>query len=190
MARKLTAEDKAARARQRKIDTARQYSTGTYVDRYVAPVFQRMIRAEAGARPPSGSPAMVNGVCQYVVRVVGECVCVTCGKVRPWTTAAGEMQTGHFLPSRRLSILFEEANVAPQCVWCNQHRGGALEDYRLWMETVRGTKVIERLTRLKATTIRQVTREELVDMRIGYEARLKAAEQRMNPNTEEFKWHF
>jgi hypothetical protein len=46
------------------------------------------------------------------------------------------------------------------------------------MLAVRGADIVERLERLKATT-RQFTRDELVDMRIEYAARLKAAEERM-----------
>jgi hypothetical protein len=181
MARKrqtLTAEEKAENARQRKIEVAYGMSTKTYSTKFVAPVFQKMIRAEAGAQPSESVPAIVNGDFGYVFRLVGYCVCVTCGKVSPWTSHEGQMQTGHFLPGRLFSILFEEDNVAPQCVHCNKYRGGAIEDYRLWMEEVRGVDTIERLTRLKATT-RQFTREELVDMRSVYEARLNVAENRM-----------
>lgn len=175
----LTAEEKAKRARQRKIEVARGMSTHTYSTKFVAPIFQRMIRAEAGSLPVGMAHAIVAGEVTQVFRRIGQCVCVTCGKVVSWTSHAGLMQTGHFLPGRRFSILFSEENVAPQCVYCNKFRGGAIEDYRYWMEQVRGVEVIERLTRLKATTSRQYTHEELVDMGIGYKARLEAAVERM-----------
>jgi hypothetical protein len=175
----LTLEEKADNKRQRKIEKAREYSLGTYVAKFVAPVFQKMIRAEAGSQPAGGTPAIVAGGFEYVLRGVGQCVCVTCGKIAPWTSHQGAMQTGHFLPGRMFSILFEEDNVAPQCVSCNKYRGGAIEDYRLWMAEVRGVEVIERLTRLKAT-LRQFTREELVDMGLEYAARLKAATDHMD----------
>ena len=91
------------------------------------------------------------------------------------------MHTGHFIGSRKFSILFEEDNVAPQCSSCNAYEGGAPHAFRLWMLEVRGRETIERLERLKNTT-RQFTREELVDMRIEYLARLKQAKQAMEEN--------
>lgn len=178
MARKLTEFEKAHNAWLRKVEKADEMSTATYSRKFVAPVFQKMIRAEAGALDACWTIAIVNGGIEDVIRTVGQCVCVTCGKVRPWSDSRGSMQTGHFLPSRRFAILFEEDNVAPQCVSCNKYRGGALEDYTVWMAAVRGTDTIDRLRRLKETSV-QFTSEGLVDMRLAYEIRLKAAIARM-----------
>ncbi len=160
----LTDAEKADRKRHRMIEKSREYTTPTYVRQFVAPVFQRMIRAEAGAQPAGLTTAISRGSARQFHRRVGECVCVTCGTVTPWTTHQGAMQTGHFI-HHVAAVRFLSDNVAPQCVWCNKHRGGAAEDYRLWMETVRGVETIERLTRLKGTKVR-FTCEELVDMRI------------------------
>lgn len=178
MARKrLTDEEKAQRARQRMIEKAYERGIGGYVSNFVAPIFQRMVRAEAAAWPGS-SPAIIGDHLGYVLHAAGECVCITCGKVKPWNSGLGGMHTGHFLASRRFAIVFEEENVAPQCSHCNYHEGGAPQEFRRWMLAIRGTGVVERLERLKATT-RQFTREELVDMRIEYSARLKVAIERM-----------
>ena len=87
------------------------------------------------------------------------------------------MDTGHFLSGRRASILFEEANVAPQCKYCNR-TGGEQQLFRKWLVEVRGLETVERLERLKNET-KQFTREELVELRIGYKARLKAAEKKL-----------
>ena len=184
---KLTADQKIERARQRMLDKARQLETaGTYARRFVAPLFQRMIRAEAAALPNGLTPAVLYGSVGQVYRSVGFCVCVTCGKVRAWkgnAVGGGEIETGHFLASRRNSILFEETNVAPQCKFCNRHRSGEQQLFRKWMLLVRGADIVERLEQLK-NTVRTFDRDELVDMRIGYAARLKAAEQRMLAQTE------
>ncbi len=88
------------------------------------------------------------------------------------------MHTGHFLASRRNSIVFEEDNVAPQCSKCNRYRSGAPQEFRQWMLAVRGEETVERLERLK-TTSRQFSLDELVDMRIAFQARLRDAEARM-----------
>lgn len=174
----MTPEEKAERARQRMIAKAQEFQIGTYVARFVAPEFQRMIRAEAAAEPPWPALAIVAGRAERTFRCVGFCVCATCGAVRPWSGGLGGMHTGHFLASRRFSILFDEDNVAPQCSKCNRYRGGAPQEFRLWMEAVRGPETIARLERLKSTT-RTFTREELVDMRLEFKRRLAAAVERM-----------
>ena len=174
----LTPEEKAERARQRMIDKAKEFQIGTYVNRFVAPEFQQMIRAEYASRPGRGMLAIVDGKPQRVSRRLGYCVCVTCGKVAPWKSGLGGMHCGHFLASRCFSILFEEDNVAPQCSGCNRYHSGRPQEFRLWMEHVRGLEVVERLQQLKATS-RHFTREELVDMRIEYKRRLSEAVERM-----------
>ncbi len=176
----LTNEEKGERKRQRMIDKAKEFTLGTY-SRKVAAVFQQMIRAEAAAQPEGAVPAVVDGQVTEVFRRVGQCVCVTCGRVQSWKGGVaryGGMHTGHFLGSRCNSILFEEANVAPQCVECNIFQGGAPQDFRLWMLSTTGKGTIERLERLKQQTV-SFTREQLVDMKLEFYARLKAAEQRM-----------
>jgi len=171
-------EEKAERKRQRMLDTARQYSTGTYIRRYVAPVFQQMIRAEAAAQPARSEWCIKQGEPTLVARNKGECVCVTYGKVGPWSGGLGGFHTGHFLASRRNAILFEEENVAPQCSRCNRYESGAPQRFREWMLLARGEETVERLEQLKTTT-RQFSREELVDMRIEYAVRLRAAKEKM-----------
>lgn len=178
----LTPEERAARARHRLLEKAKEFSTGTYISRFVAPVFQKMIRAEAGADLGDYAPAIVDGTFGYMLRKLGQCVCVTCGKIQRWDSGIKGMHTGHFLASRCNSILFEETNCSPQCSGCNYYRGGAPQQFRLWMLMVRGQAEIDRLERLKATS-RSFSREELVNMRIAYTARLKAAEERMKGST-------
>lgn len=169
---------KAERARNKLIEKAKEYTTGTYSRKFVAGVFQRMIRAEAGADPRSFVTAVVNGTICQVARRMGECVCISCGAIHGWDSGLGGIHAGHFIGSRCNSILFEESNVAPQCSRCNVYMSGNPQPFRMWMEAVRGLPEIERLERLKATS-RQFSRDELVDKRIGYQARLKAAIERM-----------
>ena len=175
---KLTTEEKAERARQRMLEKAEELQIGTYARRVVAPVFQRMIRAEWAARPRCHEPAIVGGAIATTFRERGQCVCVTCGLLGPWSSGIGGMHTGHFLQSRRNSILFEEDGVAPQCSNCNRYSSGAPQEFTQWMLAVRGEETVERLERLK-TTSRQFSREELVDLRIAFQARLRVAEERM-----------
>ena len=82
----LSTEEKARRKRDRMIANVREkrQSPAQYARNVVATVFQAMIRAEVAARPTGLSPAAIDGGIASVVRVVGQCVCITCGKVRPW----------------------------------------------------------------------------------------------------------
>ena len=175
---KLTDADKQARRRQRMLAKAREYTVGTYSRKFVAPLFQKMIRAEWGSRPDDVTPAIVDGELTMVRRRRGQCVCVTCGAVKAWDGGIKELHTGHFLASRRNSILFEEDNVAPQCASCNYYRNGAPQAFRAWMLACRGEESVQRLHQLKFT-VAQFSREDLVDMRIRFADRLKIAEERM-----------
>lgn len=172
----LSPEEKAKRARKRMLDKAAEYQTGTYIRKFVAPTFQRMIRAEAAASEWPWAYAIVEGTFTKVRREIGQVVCVTCGKVCRWDTRS--THTGHFIAGRSNSILFEEDNVAPQCAHCNEHLSGAQGEYRKWMIAVRGIEAVEHLERLKQQSV-SFSRHELVDMRIDYDARLKAAEKSM-----------
>lgn len=177
----ISPDEKAERARTRMLEKAKAYQASTYCRKFVAPIFQKMIRAESAACPLPFALAIVEGELRDVARDLGQCVCVTCGKVAPWkgnSIGGGLIETGHFIASRRNSILFEELNTNPQCVICNRHRSGEQQLYRKWMIKVRGLETVERLERLKTQSV-SFGLEELVDMRIHYAARLKAAEERM-----------
>ncbi|MFH1738195.1 MAG: recombination protein NinG [bacterium] len=177
--RTLTPKEKGERTRQRMIEKAKEFQVGTYIRKFVAPLFQRMIRAEWARCRDGTVPAIVEGTLKQVWRRRGQCVCVTCGAVGPWSSGLGGMHTGHFLASRRNSIVFEEDNVAPQCSRCNRYLSGAPQAFRRWMLAVRGEKAVEQLERLK-TQSRQFSRADLVDLRILYKARLDAAIARMH----------
>ena len=181
----LTPEQKAERKRQRMLDKARQYQRSTYMRKFVAPVFQKMIRSEFAAKPEGHEKAVVDGQIEHVWRAVGECVCVTCGSVNAWNSGIKGMHTGHFVPSRRNSVLLEEKNVAPQCAHCNYYGQGAPAAFHLWMHEVRGQATIDYLRVLK-TLSQSFTVEELVDKRIQFAERLKAAEDSMKGVDVEF----
>jgi len=174
----LTEQEKHERKRARMLQTAKQYTPGTYM-RKVAQIYQRMIRAEAAAKPEGVVFAITAGKVAEVFRRVGQCVCVTCGKVGPWKGNAiggGVIESGHFIASRRASVLFEPHNCHPQCKFCNQHLGGDQGNYELYIQHVYGHEEAGRLRRLK-NEVKQFTRDELVDMKLDFQARLKAAEE-------------
>ena len=75
----------------------------------------------------------------------GNCTCVTCGTVKPWT----EMQAGHSIGGRMNSILFHEEIVHPQCVSCNIFQNGNYTQYTLYMIDRYGRDRFEELIKLK-----------------------------------------
>ena len=166
---KMPPEEKASRARQRMLETAR----GCNYQKRVATAFQLMIRAEFGADDRPYHTAVVDGSLRQVARDIGQVVCVTCGDVYWWRDPYKRINTGHFL-GRCNSICFEETNVAPQCVKCNKYRHGERGVFEVWVRHVHGAAEVERLQRLNNQT-RKFYNDELVDMMIGYQARLKAA---------------
>lgn len=164
--------------RERMLKTAKRHQSSTYARKFVAPIFQRMIRAEFAADPSPTAPAVIGCEVEDVPRRMGQCVCVTCGSVQRWNSGVTGIHTGHFLASRRNSILFAEDNVAPQCSTCNTFRSGDPQAFRRWMLHVRGEDIVTHLEYLKTQSV-SFSRAELVDMRLNYTDRLKAAEERM-----------
>lgn len=155
--------------------------TGTHKYRHhvVAPDFQETTRAEAAAQPEGTVLAVVNGIIRPVHRMVGECVCVTCGTVGAWSGGSGfrQMQAGHFCSRKDQLVLFRDDNVAVQCSRCNQPPGSPNE-FRMWMVAVRGQEVIDNLEHLARQTF-AYSRDELVDMRLEFNRRLKVAKELM-----------
>lgn len=166
---KMPPEEKARRARERMLETAR----GCKYQKRVATAFQLMIRAEFGADERPYHTAVVDGSLRQVARDIGQVVCVTCGDVYRWKDAYRRINTGHFM-GRGNAICFEPTNVAPQCVKCNKHRYGERALFEIWVRHVYGAAEVERLQRLKNQS-RKFSNEELVDMMIEYQQRLKAA---------------
>ena len=154
------------------LERAKPLMPNTYIRKFVAKDFQRMVRA-AWASVDEVVTAVSGTELIQVHSPLGKCVCVTCGAVCKWEGSYNAIDAGHFVDSREASIVFEETNVAPQCKSCNgkKGRGGNPQAYWLWMDHTYGREEIERLMRLKETT-RRFTIEELVVRRLGYKDRL------------------
>lgn len=147
-----------------------------------AQALQKAIRAEAAAFV--GNVAVIfQGAMQTVHSPLGHCVCVTCGAVKPWdgNNVFGDdgIDAGHFLASRCNSILFAEVGIHPQCTHCNR-TGGRPEEYERYMRFKFGQDTIDELRFNKNAVVVQFTKADLVEKRIGYLDRIKAAEVRLH----------
>ena len=132
--------------------------------------WQKCVRAEYGAKDCEEFCIVFDTLGQ-VHSPIGYLVCVTCGKVGPWT--GQEMDAGHFLGGRSNSILFEPLNIHPQCKYCNR-TGGNPQAYRQFMIGCYSSDIVEALEKMKRESI-SFTRDELVGMRREYRERTRAA---------------
>ena len=71
----------------------------------------------------------------------GYCQCITCGKQHPLE----ETHAGHYIHGNTKPTYFDERNVHPQCVACNMHRSGNLNQYALYLEGRYGVGILQEL---------------------------------------------
>lgn len=110
----------------------------------VAKEFQKLVRLKAAN-------------CDGMVR------CVTCGKRDHWKN----VDAGHFHKRRHEGTLFDVRNVAPQCKFCNDWKGGNDSNYAAWMEAEYTKQQIRRLAE-KAKRSMGWTMRQLAEMKLKY----------------------
>ncbi len=147
-----------------------------------AAALQKAIRAEAGACV-GPTPCVQNGVYTHVIAPLGFCVCITCGVILPWKYSSRyngpKTEAGHFLASRRNSIIFEESGIHPQCSGCNKYKSGNPASYEIYMRNLYGQPMIDHLRHLRDNVSVTFSREELCQRLAEYKQRIKIAERRM-----------
>lgn len=74
---------------------------------------------------------------------LGNCTCVTCGKVLPWNDSG--MNAGHFVSRSRHATVFHHINCHPQCASCNDHKGGNAARYEEFMVAKYGREAVDEL---------------------------------------------
>lgn len=80
----------------------------------------------------------------------GICVCISCGKRLPWK----EMDAGHFVNRKHLSLRWNEINVQPQCRACNRFDEGNIPAFGLGLQKKYGEQVIKNLLATKKNTMK------------------------------------
>lgn len=102
--------------------------------------------------------------------------CISCGKPPPDLSAlhAGR-DAGHYRSIGAAKHLrYHEDNVHAQCVHCNQHKSGNAVDYRIGLVARIGVSRVDALESLNY--VHKWTREELIEIRAKYKAKLKELE--------------
>jgi hypothetical protein len=92
--------------------------------------------------------------------------CYTCNK----KMTIPESQCGHFISRSNLGTRWMEANCRPQCMECNCHKLGNIEEYeyRLQEENSGSVEYLQEIARQVA----KPTRDELKSLIIEYRAKL------------------
>lgn len=89
------------------------------------------------------------------------------------------MDGGHYLPAKSsTATCFHEQNCHPQCKKCNKWESGNLIEYRKFLVKRYGEDAVQELESLRG--FRTWEKWELIDMRIGFMDRIKAAQLRLN----------
>jgi len=98
--------------------------------------------------------------------------CISCGKPDNQNGYQMGRDAGHYRSVGSAPHLrFEENNVHAQCVHCNQYLSGNVIGYRLGLIERIGIEEVERLE--SDNRVHKWTREELIEIRARYVAKLK-----------------
>lgn len=99
--------------------------------------------------------------------------CYTCGTYK----ALGDIQCGHFLSRRYLSVRWDEDNARPQCVKCNMFSQGRQYEFGKKLEKEIGKDRVSLLLKKKTNRVKMTSFE--------YELLIKEYKQKLNeiPNT-------
>lgn len=71
----------------------------------------------------------------------GFCTCISCGKMQRWQ----DMDCGHFINRKHMSLRYSEINCNSQCRACNRFDEGNLEGYRRGLIIKHGPGIIDKL---------------------------------------------
>jgi hypothetical protein len=94
--------------------------------------------------------------------------CISCG-----TPLIGKFDAGHYYSAGgNPELRFNEDNVFGQCVYCNQHRHGALLDYTDRLPNRIGLCRFEKLKKLRGVA-KKYSIPELIEMKVIYKENIK-----------------
>lgn len=119
-------------------------------------------------KPLSWFREKAKRACHAYIRARDEGVpCPCCG-----ATEAAQWDAAHYRPAGvNSSTRFDERNIHRCCQVCNQHKGGNLTPYRIWMVAKYGEEFVRQLDNNHEITRR--TREDLEAIEAEYKAKLK-----------------
>lgn len=98
----------------------------------------------------------------------GSAPCITCDRIFD----INNMDCGHYISRRFLSLRWDERNTKPQCVKCNRFEQGNIDVYTIKMITLYGAEIINELNIIKNST-KKITTIEIEEKLQYYSKKLK-----------------
>lgn len=96
--------------------------------------------------------------------------CVTCGHIH----GIKEIDNGHWVRREKHITRFDERNVAPSCKGCNRFKGGAVEEFRQYIENYHGKGTAQELLDLSEYQKWKYRGPQLMGIAEKYKAKAKA----------------
>ena len=94
--------------------------------------------------------------------------CISCGTYYEFAKFHG----GHFIPSTKSAVRFEETNIHAQCISCNLFHHGNQINYMIAMEKRYGRQYVDELIE-KSRAIKAWTVEELNELIEYYKTKIR-----------------
>lgn len=89
----------------------------------------------------------------------GYCQCISCGAIKHYN----EMQAGHFVSRRHMSVKYNEMNVNAQCVYCNYYLSGNQAKHGIGIDNKYGKGTADKLLALSKTS-KKLSQFEIKEM--------------------------
>lgn len=102
----------------------------------------------------------------------GYCECISCGKLLHWK----EMDCGHYINRKHMSLRFNEINCNAQCRSCNRFDEGNMEGYRRGLIKKHGSDMIDKLYASKNNVLK-LSKFEISVMIKDYRNKVKELKQ-------------
>jgi hypothetical protein len=98
----------------------------------------------------------------------GICTCISCGFKDHWK----DMDCGHYIVRKHMSLRFSERNCNAQCQNCNRFKYGNLKGYSMGLIRKYGPNILEELNTAKNQTVK-IGRYEIEIMKAELKSKIK-----------------
>ena len=95
--------------------------------------------------------------------VGGRAKCVTCGGIDNYKN----MDNGHYISRRFMSVRYDERNCNVQCRVCNRDLKGNLKQYKIYLMRAYGIDILDKL-KLEANSGKKLSTQDIKDIITRY----------------------
>lgn len=113
---------------------------------------------------------------RYKESIDGAATCITCDK----SFNVAQMDCGHYIPRRFMSLRYDERNTHPQCVRCNRFEQGNIDVYTIKIIGLYGSGIIDEFNKIRNSN-NKVSTPELESKLEYYSKKLKDLDPKSYP---------